>query len=453
MLTYPNKGDKLFLGSTKTYCVVGDLLGDGGQGRVVQVMLDGQPYAVKWYHPYYHAHDPGLYERLRQAIDQGAPNASFLWPIETVSSPDVSGFGYLMRLRDARYRGLSDLKWGKDHKRYVRRTNRILATIGYNIAECYQCLHLKGMCYVDLNEKNVFFNPADGDTLICDNDNVDFDSQAKLEVGTPGFMAPEVQRGEARPNVLSDFHALAVLLFELFMLHHPLMGRASLKYPIEDVGIPKLFGTNPVFIFDPKDDSNRALASGEHPEAAFAGAIAVPRWRVLPSFMQDLFVKAFGDGLHTPQARVTEGTWRRAFLRLRDLTFPCANPDCGNDNYFDPERFKSQPGPPKCAYCGQPLKKPVRMRIDNRLVMMNLGVSLYPYHIDSGRPFDLAKPIGIVAAHPLKAGVIGLRNLSDTNWSSTLPSGESVDVPPGKSALLETGVTISFGRATGEVRR
>ena len=71
-------------------------------------------------------------------------------------------------------------------------------------------------------------------------------------LGTPGFMAPEIVRGEKRPSRETDRYSLSVLLFYLFMVNHPLEGKleANIKW-MDYAARVKLYGTDPVFIFDP----------------------------------------------------------------------------------------------------------------------------------------------------------------------------------------------------------
>jgi hypothetical protein len=54
-----------------------------------------------------------LQERLEAAIESGAPNDKFLWPMELVSAPDMEGFGYVMPIRDSQYRGLVEMMAGR----------------------------------------------------------------------------------------------------------------------------------------------------------------------------------------------------------------------------------------------------------------------------------------------------------------------------------------------------
>ncbi|MFO1003715.1 MAG: hypothetical protein U0936_25570 [Planctomycetaceae bacterium] len=104
--------------------------------------------------------------------------------------PGIEGFGYVMALRDVRFKGIVDLM--------KRRTERFrsLAKAGCQLAESYLRLHSKGLCYHDISFGNVFFDPNTGDILICDNDNVGVNAGQRGGIlGTPRFMAPEVVRG------------------------------------------------------------------------------------------------------------------------------------------------------------------------------------------------------------------------------------------------------------------
>ena len=125
-----------------------------------------------------------------------------------------------------------------------------------------------GAKYQDISFGNLFFNPDNGDVLICDNDNVSFDNSKPGGVlGTPGFMAPEIVRGEKRPSKDTDRYSLSVLLFYLFMVNHPLEGKLEASIRCMDMAARvKLYGTDPVFIFDPNNKTNRPV-KGIHDNA------------------------------------------------------------------------------------------------------------------------------------------------------------------------------------------
>ena len=96
--------------------------------------------------------------------------------------------------------------------------------MGVHLADKFLQLHAKGLCYRDISQNNVFFDPANGDILICDNDNVAVDGNVTGVLGTARFMAPEVALGKTLPTTQTDLYSLAVLLFYILFNHHPFDG-------------------------------------------------------------------------------------------------------------------------------------------------------------------------------------------------------------------------------------
>jgi serine/threonine protein kinase len=345
-----------------------------------------------------------------------------------------------MPLRQPRYRGIVDLM-----KRRVEPSFRALATAGLELADSYLHLHARGFCYRDISFGNVFFDPDSGDVLICDNDNVAVDGNTTAGVlGTPRFMAPEVVRGETLPSTQTDLYSLAVLLFYMLMVHHPLEGAREAAIRCLDLpAMTHLYGTEPLFIFDPRDPSNRPLAGSHDNAIAF--------WPIYPSFLRDLFVKAFTDGIRDPQnGRVRESEWRAAMVRLRDALMYCAR--CGGENFYDAERLR-QPNaaPAACWACGSALHLPPRIRVGRSVVMLNHDTRLFPHHVDDQRLYDFSRPVATVSRHPTDPSIWGLQNVSPEKWVINAADGVR-DVAPGRNVTLVPGVKINFGRAEGEVR-
>lgn len=127
---------------TGRQCLVERELASGGQGTVYQVSVDGQPMALKWYHPHYVSTDLGLRTRLQSLVEKGPPTQNYLWPLELVPGPDQRTFGYLMPLREQRFRGIGCLL-----KRRVDPSFRALCTAGHELANGFLELHTKGLCY------------------------------------------------------------------------------------------------------------------------------------------------------------------------------------------------------------------------------------------------------------------------------------------------------------------
>jgi eukaryotic-like serine/threonine-protein kinase len=431
-------GQRLTTESSHTECVVLELLGRGAQGEVYRASFGGREVALKWYLPA--CATPRQRASLELLTRNGPPDDHFLWPIELVSSASTRGFGYIMPLRALRFRGISDLM-----KRRIDPGFRALATAGFELAHGFLQLHSRGFCYRDISFGNIFLDPHSGEVAICDNDNVAVNGDhAGAILGTPRFMAPEVVRGEALPSTETDLFSLAVLLFYLFMVHHPLDGRRELAIHSFDLpAMIKLYGTEPLFIFDPKDRSNEPVA-GHHDNALLL-------WPIYPRFLRQLFTRAFTDGLRNDCPRVREGEWRAGMIQLRDSIFYCWF--CGAENFYDGEVFRESAGHPGiCWACNASIRLPFRLRIGRSIIMLNHDTSLFPHHIEEKRSNDFSEPVAEVAKHPDYHGVWGLKNVTMQKWFLSKEGNPTpVEVPPGRSVRLERGVRIRFGKLEGEV--
>ena len=430
-------GDEVRTASSGVPCEVESLLGAGGQGEVYRASVQGSAMALKWY--YRHTATESQRATLRTLIDSGAPDARFLWPAELVTAPARPGFGYLMALREPRYKGISDLL-----VRRVTPSFRSLTTAGINLADGFLQLHARGLCYRDISHGNVFFDPATGEVLICDNDNVAPNLAKGGILGTPRFMAPEVVRGKARPSTQTDLFSLAVLLFLILVNHHPLEGQKESSIHCFDLpAMTRLYGSEPVFIFDPVDKSNQPV-TGFHDNALVF-------WPLYPAFLKNLFTHSFTDGIRDPDhGRVRETTWRTAMGRLRDAIFYCG---CGAENFYDGDALKAAGGRGgSCWLCGRGLQLPPRMRIGKSVVMLNHDAKLYGHHLDDAAPFDFRTPVAEVTRHPSDPGRWGLKNLTGERWTAVGADGTVRDVEPGRNLLLAVGTRIHFGKAEGEIR-
>jgi eukaryotic-like serine/threonine-protein kinase len=437
-------GQTLHCLSSGLACHVESLLDEGGQGEVYAVSINGRRFALKWYNDRVLRLDLRLRSRLQVAIDRGAPSAKFLWPFELVTLPDGSRLGYLMRLRRESMQKLHDLLSGE-----LKPSFRVLATMCCLLSDALLALHSKGFAYLDLNAGNAFFDFLTGDIEICDNDNVDVDGEPSVMAGVWEYQAPEVVLRRAGPSRATDLHSLAVMLFRILHLGHPLLGKRVLEHPnLTDLAsVRRLYGTEARFVFDPADDSNRPLPELHGP--------VIGHWSVYPQFLRDLLTKAFTEGLYDPiHGRVQETVWRQAMSRLRDSVQSCSH--CGYENFYDAARIAAKQTSFACWSCGASLSStPPRIGIRRGtvrpekappyIVVLDPGAQLFPHHT-SGSHYDFGK-----ATAEVVGGTPELLNLCECDWT-VQHHGSSVRVAPGQLVSMVAGLRIQFPQTEGEVK-
>ncbi|MDR1637023.1 MAG: hypothetical protein LBR93_06765 [Treponema sp.] len=139
-------------------------------------------------------------------------------------------------------------------------------------------------------------------------------------------MAPEIVAKHANPDIKTDRFSLAVVLFLLWTNNHPLEGKKGCPVCMDAEHERRIYGTNPVFIFDPDDSSNHPV-QGIH-----KGAIT--RWPFLPEYLRQEFIRAFSkEVLSDPSKRIIEQEWLRLFIRMKGEIYKCP---CGEVYFADP---------------------------------------------------------------------------------------------------------------------
>jgi serine/threonine protein kinase len=414
--------------------MVGERIGEGGQGVVHRARLNGVPFAVKWYRP-----GPAS-SRGRKAIGAlvergGPPHPAFVWPIDLVTSDRLPGFGYVMPLLEPRFTSLAHLL---DEEPQV--TFRAMAHIGLNLVDAFAALHASGLCYRDISFGNLRADPLAREVAIIDVDNISVDSGHSLVKGTGLFMAPEILRDETLPSTVTDLHSLAVLLFYLFMHGHPLLGsRADSSYDrhgnfiSEAELLVRNVGLNPLFVFDPDDLSNAPVP--DDPMLTW--------WPIYPQEFRRVFTHAFTTGLHDAslQGRVTEGTWRRALIRLSDCMATC--PRCQAAVLYDAE----QPAQ-RCWGCHAALPHPPRLSVPGGTVVLAEGAVVTRHHLYRDRDYRSVQ--AAVEPHPDRVGDLVLRNLTQDSWR-VMPDGEAPKtVAPGQRLAIRP-MEIDFHGIHGRI--
>lgn len=408
-------------------------LGEGGQGIVYKVSYNGRQLALKWYFASKLRDADTFYRNIQNNIKKGAPTSAFLWPLEITEYHEGS-FGYLMELRPGEYKDFSQFLLAKVH------FSSINAVI--NAALCitngFRDLHRNGFSYQDLNDGNFFVDPKTGDVLICDNDNVAPYGQSLGIAGKCRYMAPEVVMGKKKPDIHTDRFSLAVVLYMLLFLNHPLEGKRTMCPCLTEELERKFYGSEPVFVWDEGNDINRPVR-GVHTNE-------IKLWPLYPDFVRKMFQRAFSnesmvgaDSAH----RVMENEWQEVFIALRDSITRCS---CGEQTFINPTQPAS-----KCIGCGKNIDRPLVLKVKKHQVVLTNGSKIYECHVKYDSD-DYKAVRGEVVASRNDPNVIGLKNCSGNVWVAALPNGATKDYPDGQVIKLGRGLKITFGtNNTGEI--
>jgi DNA-binding helix-hairpin-helix protein with protein kinase domain len=252
------------------------------------------------------------------------------------------------------------------------------------------------------------------------------------------------------PSILTDRHALAVMIYMYLLYRHPLRGGK-----INDVDPEKdeelSMGTKALFIEHPGDQSNRPKLNQVKPtQLPWADVNRIP-YSIVGPYLKTLFDKAFIDGLHNANLRPTADDWETALVKTVDLLQPCQNPVCDQKWYVFTNTTK-----PKCPFCGTEYKGqlPVinlyskspkgQFSYENKRLMVYSGQNIYQWHVNKNiTPNERLlpeqkKPVADFHFINNKWILINrtLPSMIDKDTDTTIEMGKSVEITDGKKILL-----------------
>lgn len=421
----------------KADIVVDKKLGEGGQGYVYKITYNGEPKALKIYKPSALRAPKSFYQNLKNNVERKAPCDRFLWPIDILPW-DGKTFGYVMDLRPEGYMELVDFMNGKKPEVHFA-SYRAAVTAAMEMCSAFRILHSRGFSYQDLSDGNFFINPNTGRILICDNDNVSEYGKNTGILGTPGYMAPEVVRGEAKPSTSTDRFSLAVVIFILITMSHPLEGKRYLVPAMTADAEMKIYGTDPVFILDPADNRNRPVR-GIHNNIGMI-------WPELPLYMKEMFTRQFSkEVMMNGDLRATENDWQEILARFRSEIVYC--PKHGSESFgFNPQN-------PVCSSCGQPLQVAHTLKASGVSYPIPLvpGAIVYRCQLGTADVNSAGEPVFLVQTNPKDRKQIVIRNVSGEDGTFSRPGTARSPIPARAAAAATPGITIELQHGSIVVR-
>ena len=141
--------------------------------------------------------------------------------------------------------------------------------VAVNMARIAWQLHAYGLCHSDFSGDNFLANVARHDVVLIDLDSLVVPGVLPPEMlGTGDYMAPEIvasrlgrretaeKTSGAKPSIYTDLHSLAVLIYQLLLMRHPLKGPKRHDADAERDDLLAL-GARALYVEDPNDPSNR----------------------------------------------------------------------------------------------------------------------------------------------------------------------------------------------------
>ena len=408
------------------------LSSDGGSDFYT-VDVNGEEKVLKWYkNGALGKSGEALYENLKNNVKVGAPSQDFLWP-QDLTETDNGSFGCISDARSKDYCELTDILLG----RALFKNSKAAVDACITIASAFAALHSKGLCFSDVYEWNFYVNASNGKVLVCESENVTPVGTDRCDcIKNRRYIAPEIVLGKKSPDVTTDLHTLAVLIFVVLCKGHPLEGRKYLVPCLSYELQKKLYGSEASFIMDPENKENEAVSR------IYGRTVAI--WENLPDHVKEIFKKAFSSqALCGAEDRPTELDWIRALTRLRSEIVAC--PTC-QQNGRSSDVFVKDAKSCKCNKCGSAANIPFRLELKDYSLPAVADTRIYRAQVDACSAADGVKPFARIAYNdPTRPTSLSIKNLAESTWNAVTPSGKDKTVSPKEFIPLIDGIKFVIG--------
>lgn len=343
---------------------------------------------------------------------------------EEVTPLFANGFGYILPLYDdlKEFYSISDFLSNK--VKFSSYHSMVDACI--NIVDAFCKLHGRGLIRYGWDD-NILINPVNGKVRIVSNgDDIVPEGCYLAWLESKSVGAPEIVLGGPNQHTrYSERHIMAVYIFELMCLGHPLEGMKYLVPALTPTLSDRLYGSEPVFIMDPENKEN-----GPH---TLVHQHLIKRWQRLPGYIKEMFVRVFGyECLHNPAARPSEMAWLRVLTWLRSEIIMCS---CGN------ELFLQNGEPCKCESCQTVVSADFKLELGDYCIPAVKGSRIYRCQLRGCNPVDALTPVAVILGKK-NSVILGIKNKSGQQWDAVNSKGVARKVAPDEVIPMIDGIAF-----------
>ncbi|MDO5009689.1 MAG: hypothetical protein Q4E31_02595 [Intestinibacter bartlettii] len=340
------------------------------------------------------------------------------------------------------------------------------------LCKLFENVHNLGYCFNGITSKDVVVT-YDNECKLKNTEKLVSQDNNECSINYEKTCAPEILTNQSKPNINTDKHSMAFLVFEVLFKADPFEGSKALDtvcYTKEDE--LKNY-EEPIFIYSYKDRSNRPVY-GVHSDLTKS-------WNEFYSDdIKIIFEQSFVDGINNPESRVGEkifidrlNEFKNVLDSNKDNREPINNvkqPSYNQNQYKNEKEVSKQKVVITDTNKGfeekqkiiiidkdkaqKPVKKPfVKFQLcitysyasganDDEILDLVAGTEI----INSIVGYEEVKStqlIGKVVQNTKNKNVLGLKNVSNHEWVATKGNSRST-IPPGKVLVIMDGVNVDF---------